>query len=67
MPIKIAINSIRMEKPQTQKNAYLIYLPILISASPTANHTAGANGLTNVPITLPIISEKAVDCDGTPN
>ena len=57
MPINIAITNITMANPQIQKNAYLIYVPMFAYAKPIANHKAGENGLTNVPIIFPMTIE----------
>lgn len=43
-----------------------IYFPISNPAKPSANQSAGENGLTNVPTIFPIIIKYAVDNKSIP-
>ncbi len=55
MPINIANTNITMAIPNA-KECILNIRAHVASAKPIANHKAGENGLTNVPIIFPIAS-----------
>ena len=65
-PNKTAMISSVILNPHIQKNENFKCLPISKPDRPSANHTAGASGDTNVPTMLPMIIAYAVDNESMP-